>query len=201
MNEKKSKNVERQRVIALLNRGEIEFLDKLGLDALFSTGLKLSRVEIVAALVDAAMALEISAKDVKDKEELVRRILAAARMQKERREFPRLRKNLMVGFKKMDSMEECKAAVTDDVGMGGFRIDVASLETPASVNDIVELAIKDPRDNAGPIKAIGRIVWVRGEKDNNGYEVGIMLTYVARKDIDRFMQYLSAEVDTEGPEE
>lgn len=41
-----------QRVVTFLNREEVDFLDKLGKDALFSTGLKLSRVKLIAWLVD-----------------------------------------------------------------------------------------------------------------------------------------------------
>ena len=42
------------RVITLLNRQEMDFLDKLGKDALFSTGHKLSYNEILRGLIDFA---------------------------------------------------------------------------------------------------------------------------------------------------
>ena len=63
------------RAIALLNREEIEFLEKLGMDALFSTGHKLTKVEIIAALIDAAIELKISGSGVMNKEELMEKIL------------------------------------------------------------------------------------------------------------------------------
>ena len=55
-NENKS-NDTRRRVVALLNRREIEFLDQLALDAQFSTGSKLTRVEVIASLIDISGAM------------------------------------------------------------------------------------------------------------------------------------------------
>ena len=67
----------KKRVIALLTRSQIEFLDRLGMDSLFSSGHKLSRVDIISALVDAAMASDITAEGVKNKKELIQKILAS----------------------------------------------------------------------------------------------------------------------------
>jgi hypothetical protein len=52
------------RVITMLNRKEMDFLDKLGKDALFSTGHKLSYNDILEGLVDFAMEAGISGKGV-----------------------------------------------------------------------------------------------------------------------------------------
>jgi hypothetical protein len=41
-----------QRVVTFLNRDEVDFLDKIGKDALFSTGLKVSRAKLISWLVD-----------------------------------------------------------------------------------------------------------------------------------------------------
>ena len=51
----------RERVVSFLNRKEIDFLDKVGKDALFSTGLKLSRAKLIAWLVDFMKELNINA--------------------------------------------------------------------------------------------------------------------------------------------
>ncbi len=61
------------RVITMLNRAQVEFLDKMGKDALFSSGRKLSHNEILKALIDLAMELGLdkekidSAKTLKEK--------------------------------------------------------------------------------------------------------------------------------------
>jgi len=71
-------NVSTHRVITMLNRGEVDFLDKIGKDALFSTGHKLSYNEILRALIDFAMEAGVSGKKVDSaerlKEEIVQRL-------------------------------------------------------------------------------------------------------------------------------
>jgi hypothetical protein len=67
-----------QRVVTFLNREEVDYLDKLGKDALFSTGLKLSRAKLIAWLVDFMKELNISGKNIKsefDLEERIKRVL------------------------------------------------------------------------------------------------------------------------------
>ena len=54
-----------QRVVTFLNRGEVDFLDKVGKDALFSSGTKLSRAKLIAWLVDIAKDLEINGDGIR----------------------------------------------------------------------------------------------------------------------------------------
>ncbi|MDD5431881.1 MAG: hypothetical protein PHO70_02715 [Candidatus Omnitrophica bacterium] len=58
--DKAIKEIMMHRVITMLGRQEIDFLDKLGKDAMFSTGHKLSYTEILRGLIDFAMSLGIS---------------------------------------------------------------------------------------------------------------------------------------------
>jgi len=67
----------KQKVVAFLNRQEIDFLDKLGNDAWFSTGMKLSRTQIIEALVNLMMELGVKGEGVDSKEELKQRIIKA----------------------------------------------------------------------------------------------------------------------------
>lgn len=64
-----------QRVVTFLNRSEVDFLDKLGKDALFSTGLKLSRTKLIAWLIDFAEKLKISGNGIKSEKDLENRII------------------------------------------------------------------------------------------------------------------------------
>jgi len=57
---KADKQIMAHRVITMLGRPEIDFLDKLGKDALFSTGHKLSYNDILRGLIDFAMEAGIS---------------------------------------------------------------------------------------------------------------------------------------------
>ncbi len=63
-----------QRVIVFLNRNQVDFLDKLGKDTLFSGKKKLSRTKIIASLVDLLMDLDINGKDISSLDDLKRRI-------------------------------------------------------------------------------------------------------------------------------
>jgi hypothetical protein len=73
MNE--ANNGKNQRVVTFLNRDEVDFLDKLGKDALFSTGMKLSRARLIAWLVDFMKGLGISGENITSEEDLEHRVL------------------------------------------------------------------------------------------------------------------------------
>ncbi|MFH0840091.1 MAG: PilZ domain-containing protein [Candidatus Omnitrophota bacterium] len=107
-----------------------------------------------------------------------------------RRRYPRVAKNLIIGFRKIDSPEQYSSAVTEDIGMGGFRINAAFFGNPLSANDIIEIIIKDPRRNIKPIIAIGQVAWIKEKSDNN-YEIGVVLTNIAQKYRKKFIQYLA----------
>ena len=54
----------KHRVITMLNRQELDFLDKLGKDALFSVGHKLSYGEILKGLIDFSIEVGLSGEKV-----------------------------------------------------------------------------------------------------------------------------------------
>lgn len=182
---KNGKHRIRRRIVALLTREEIEFIEKIGMDSLFSTGRRLSRVDVVSALIDAAMKLEISTGGIKSKKELTERILGVVIGEVERRNYPRLKKCLDIEFRKMDSLEKYKEAKTDDIGAGGFSVDISYLDKPPEVHQVIEIKLQDPAKGK-PIKAIGRIAWVREKEGNNGFLMGVMLTYIKKEDLIRF---------------
>ncbi|MFA6217069.1 MAG: hypothetical protein WDL87_05390 [Candidatus Omnitrophota bacterium] len=64
-----------QRVVTFLNRDEVDFLDKLGKDALFSSGLKLSRAKLIAWLIDFTKKLNIDGQNLRSEEDFENRIL------------------------------------------------------------------------------------------------------------------------------
>jgi len=65
----------KERVVTFLDRAEVDFLDKLGKDALFSAGMKLSRTKLIAWLVDFAKQLNISGENLKSEKDFEERIL------------------------------------------------------------------------------------------------------------------------------
>ena len=62
------------RVVALLTRGEMDFIDKIAKDALYSTGHKLTRTEIIRAMIDVLVDKEITGEGVNSRLELERRL-------------------------------------------------------------------------------------------------------------------------------
>ena len=72
---KEDKGITLHRVITLLDRQQLEFLDKLGKDSLFSTGHKLSYSEILRGLIELAMDMKVSGENVDSLTKLKERIL------------------------------------------------------------------------------------------------------------------------------
>jgi len=70
-----TKSEKNQRVVTFLNRDEVDFLDKMGKDAIFSTGTKLSRAKLIAWLVDILKGLNISGENLKTEKDLEDRIM------------------------------------------------------------------------------------------------------------------------------
>jgi len=195
---KNLKSNTKRRVIAMLTREEMEFLEKLSMDSLFTTKHKLSRVEAIAAMIDAAMELGISAKDVKNKKQLITKILNTISHHEGKRKYPRIKKHLHVGFRKMDSMEKHNHSVTNNIGIGGFCMDVSYLDKPPQVHQVIEITMKDPNEKEVPVKAIGRIAWICEKEGEHSLEVGVMLTYIKNEDRKRFEKYLNDETNRRG---
>ena len=72
---KPDKQIITHRVITMLGRSEVDFLDKLGKDALFTTGHKLSYNDILRGLIDFAMEIKISGEKIDSAEGLKKLLL------------------------------------------------------------------------------------------------------------------------------
>ena len=85
----KSHKIKTQRVVAELTREQMDMLDRIGKDALYSTGYKLSRNKIICALIDILMELGIDGKDLKDETMFKERIMQAFKNKLESSHQPR----------------------------------------------------------------------------------------------------------------
>ena len=65
------------RVVTFLTREELEFLDKLEKDAIFSTGKHISRSKIIEDLTDILAKTRMDAVGINNNEELEQRIINA----------------------------------------------------------------------------------------------------------------------------
>jgi len=71
------------RVIAVLNREQVDYLDKIGKDAQFSSGIKLSRTQILAAMVNALKRLNLTGEGITKVEQFEQRIVDAMMSRRE----------------------------------------------------------------------------------------------------------------------
>ena len=67
------------KIAAFLTREQMDFIDKIGKDALFSTGKKLSRSTIIQAMIEEFRKLYLSGSDVHSVEELEEKMLEVAK--------------------------------------------------------------------------------------------------------------------------
>ena len=189
--DKKNDN-KRKRVIALLTRDEMEFLDRIGMDSLFSTGSRLSRIEIMSALVDAAKKLGITGKGAKNKYELLEKIIHMTTSQKEDRQYPRLKKTIRIEFNRLDALKSQKEGVTKDISIGGFSVELDG-GNGYNVGDVLEVRFLNGETPEFLVRAIGRIVWKK--ELSHGAELGVMITYIKKEDAAKFYSYLNEETD------
>ncbi len=70
-------SIKTQRVVTFLRREEIDFLDKLGKDALFYNGIKIPRTKIIQLMVDILSKTNIDVRGIRTEQELKERILGA----------------------------------------------------------------------------------------------------------------------------
>lgn len=62
------------RVITFLTREEMDFIDKISKDSLFTTGTKLPRAKVIEAMVEAVREAGLSGEGIHNKEELINKI-------------------------------------------------------------------------------------------------------------------------------
>ena len=70
-------NSHAHRVIASLNCEQVDYLDKIGKDAQFSSGNKLSRTQILAAMVNVLKRLNLTGEGVATTQQFEQRIVDA----------------------------------------------------------------------------------------------------------------------------
>lgn len=73
----KKQSILTHRVVTFLTREELEFMDKLEKDAMFSTGKCLSRSQIIQDLAELLVRTKMNAVGVKDDQQLRERMLEA----------------------------------------------------------------------------------------------------------------------------
>ena len=179
------------RLIAMIPRQEMDFIDRIGKDALYSTGHKLTRTAVINAVLRVMETLSLSGANIHSEDELREYILNAIGRKTEKRRYPRLNKKFDIAFRKAESMKDHNKAATVDVGLGGFKMETECINESLGVGKIIEMTIEDPEADVEEINAFGRVAWIRQKQDGPGFEVGIALTYMKKEDQARFAAYLN----------
>ncbi len=63
------------RVVTFLDRTQVDYLDKMGKDALFSMGVKFPRTRIISALIDLLRKMNVSGEGLRSDLDLEQRLL------------------------------------------------------------------------------------------------------------------------------
>lgn len=186
----------KHRVIALLDRRELEFLDKLGKDSLFSTGHKLCYNKIIKALIAFAMEMKINGENISSIDALKHKLLALTHKKiteernhkedysqnpagsVERRKFIRIPSELKMGYRKLESLEPLTAVKTENISEQGIMVILPEFFAPQTR---LELSITT-KDNEPAILAFGRVIWSRPDEAKKGYVTGIQLHYINNKE-------------------
>ena len=64
-----------ERVVTFLNRQEVDFLDKVGKDALFSSGAKISRAKLLSWSIEFLKKLKFSGEDIKSEGDFEKKLM------------------------------------------------------------------------------------------------------------------------------
>jgi len=192
MNEE-NRETKKEIIAVSLDEGAVAFLEKIGKEVPLPSGCPVSNAETIEALVEALRQCGPSLEETKAKAVVMQRMLELFRTRGERRKFIRLKKSLIAGFRKMESMDDFAKGITEDISIGGFRIEVPYLITPLSCGQLIEIGLKDTNSIHAPLKGMGRVVWLKRKEGGAGFEVGIMLTHIREQDRARFRQYLQEE--------
>ena len=178
------------RVVVNLTREELEFVDKVGRDALFSTGKRLTNNKIIRAFINVMRELKIRGDGLYTCDELKNRILVMLGVKKEERIYPRFRKGVILSWRKASSDGKYEEGSTLDIGDGGFRIE---LKENREIGENLEFTIKGPSQPYNPIIVFGCIAWVKQRDEDSALEAGIRVTSVSEKDKPRFSKLLYGE--------
>lgn len=178
------------RVVVNLTREELEFIDNIGRDALFTTGKRLTNNKIIRAFINVMKEIKIKGDGLYSSEELKNRILIKLGVRKEQRLYPRFKKEITVSWRDASSNDTYKESSVIEISEGGFRIE---LKEERKIGENLEVTINDPYEPYNPIVVLGCISWIKKRDEDSCLEAGIKITHLSDKDRPRFSRLLYKE--------
>lgn|GEM_PF-2806177 len=187
-----------EKIVVMLSAAEIAFAQQLMQEVFYPQAFTLSMSEVVEIVFSTVRECYNGARDHPlAKDEIVKKILDQMHVRKERRKFLRLKKSFIAGFRKIETTTDFSIAETENVGLGGFKIDVPYLITPLACGQVIEISLKNSQENHEPLKGIGKVAWLKKKEHSNGYEIGIMLSHIKEEDKAKLQQFLEEDKSTE----
>jgi hypothetical protein len=178
------------RVVVNLTREELEFIDNIGRDALFTTGKRLTNNKIIRAFINVMKEVGVRGDGLYDACELKNRILIKLGVKQDSRAYPRFKKEILLSWRKNNTDEKFEEGATIEIGDGGFRIE---LKEERKVGDALEFMINDTEEPYHPITVIGIITWIKKRDEDEGVEAGIKITDIDDRDKPRFSRLIYKE--------
>jgi len=178
------------RVVVNLTREELEFIDNIGRDSLFTTGKRLTNNKIIRAFISVMQEIKVKGDGLYNDEELKNRILVKLRIKKNKRTYPRFKKEVTLSWRKASSSEKYNEGSTIEIGEGGFRVE---LKQNRAVGENLEFTINDPYEPYKPITVFGSITWIKKRDEDSALEAGIKITHLPDKDRPVFSRLLYGE--------
>ena len=178
----------KERISAFLRMRGTEALDKLGRGPSFSATSKFSKVNIMEIFVILGVLLYILTDRGKNEEKPVQKISNGVCYYTN----PCLQKKLFVRFKKLDSLDPYEHGLIKGLNLNGFTVNATLVDEPLTVNQIIEISIRELQDASESIEAIGHVAWVK-ENGDNSYEIGVMFTHISEENSGRLIKYFCEE--------
>ena len=103
----------------------------------------------------------------------------------DRRRYFRFNVELEVRYRQLESLAPYKLSCSEDMSEKGIRITLPEYFQPGT---LLELTIIIPHEEH-PIKAIGRVIWVRKDSLLQTFTVGLALALIEETDKTLFYKY------------
>lgn len=186
MGKKKEERLKESSLI-WLDEEEMSLLNQLV--QLSTESKRIELKDMLNIIVELIKELSRDMQEISNPQELRRKILDPIKQSIERRRFPRIKKSLIAGFRKVETLKEYKEGLTENISLGGFKIEVPYLNTPLTINQVIEFTLKPDKSSSSPIKGIGRISWMRRRENSEGFDIGITITYLKEEDRKKLKTY------------
>jgi len=107
----------------------------------------------------------------------------------DKREYPRLKKEVMIDFKLANSPDEYRRGKSENISLEGVKLETVYVDQPLIEGQFMEMFLKEAEDDEA-IKVLGKIIWVDRKKFSFKKGVGIKLLCLLEGDAKKMEKLL-----------